>query len=136
MAGANEYTFHGDGILASYFPDGTGPVTEQGLLFFSYQDSHLSKTFNKAETEVTQVPGVATFVTVVLVRNNISHAQTSFTVLVPLVGVERGSPQSFRTAAITTIEGATLVQRQVFPALQTYKIEQLEGTASLVELPN
>ena len=136
MADANEYTFQGDGIRASYFPDGTGPVTQQGLVFFSYQDSHLSKTFNKSETLVTQVSGVATLVTVVLVRNDISHAQTSFTVLIPSVGVERGAPQTFKTTGITTVEGATLVQRQVFPALQTYKVEQLEGTASLVLLPD
>jgi hypothetical protein len=131
MADADEYTFHGDGIHATYFPEGSGPLTQQGAVVFSYQDTHLSKTFNKAETVVTQVDGVASLVTVVLNRNDISHAQTSFTVLIPSVGVERGSPQSFKTKGITTVEGATLVQRTVFPALQTYKVEQLDGTASL-----
>lgn len=131
MADADEYTFHGDGIHATYFPEGSGPITQQGAVVFSYQDSHLSKTFNQAETVVTEVDGIASLVTVVLNRNDISHAQTSFTVLIPSVGVDRGSPQSFKTKGITTVKGATLVQRTVFPALQTYKVEQLDGTASL-----
>lgn len=131
MADANEYTFQGDGIHATYFPEGSGPLTQQGAVVFSYQDTHLSKTFNKAETVVTEVEGVASFVTVVLNRNDISHAQTSFTVLIPSVGVERGAPQSFKTKGITVVQGATLVQRTVFPALQTYKVEQLDGTATL-----
>jgi hypothetical protein len=57
-------------------------------------------------------------------------------VLIPSVGVDRGSPQSFRTKGITTVQGATLVQRTVFPALQTYKVEQLDGTASLSAIPD
>ncbi len=135
MAEPDEYTFQGDGIRASYVPGGAGPITPQGAVVFSYQDSHLSKTFNKAETVVTELDGVATLVTVVLNRNDISHAQTSFTVLIPSVGVASGSPQSFKTKGITTLQGATLVQRTVYPALQTYKVEQLEGTASLSAIP-
>ena len=105
-------------------------------MFFSYQDSHTSKTFNKAETVETPIDGVGTLVTVVLTENPISHSHTSFSVLVPGVGVASGSPQTFRTKGITTVQGATLVVRTVFPALQTYKVEQLSGTASLADLPD
>jgi hypothetical protein len=52
-------------------------------------------------------------------------------VLIPSAGVTEGSPQSFRTKSITTVQAATLVQRTVFPALQTYKVEHLDGTASV-----
>ena len=55
---------------------------------------------------------------------------TTFTVLVPTVGVEPGSPQTFKTKSITTIQAATYMERQLFPALQTYKVDNLDGTAS------
>ena len=135
MANPNEYSFQGDGIHAAYFPQGSGPIGPQGAVFFSYQDSHTSKTFNKAETVETPIDGVGSLVTVVLTRT-ISHSHTSFSVLVPGVGVASGSPQTFRTKGITTVQGATLVVRTVFPALQTYKVEQLSGTASLADLPD
>ena len=136
MANPNEYSFQGDGIHAAYFPQGSGPIGPEGAVFFSYQDSHTSKTFNKAETVETTIDGVGTLVTVVLTENPISHSHTSFSVLVPEVGVAAGSPQTFRTKGITTVQGATLVVRTVFPALQTYKVEQLSGTASLALLPD
>ncbi len=97
MANPNEYSFQGDGIHAAYFPQGSGPIGPEGAVFFSYQDSHTSKTFNKAETVETTIDGVGTLVTVVLTENPISHSHTSFSVLVPEVGVAAGSPQTFRT---------------------------------------
>jgi hypothetical protein len=130
MANANEFTFQGDGIHADYFPEGKGPIA----VFFSYQDKHISKTFDRAETLETPISGLGTVVTVVLTDNPVTHALTSFSVLVPSVGVATGSPQTFKTKGITTVQGATLVERLVFPALQTYKEEDLQGTASLVDL--
>jgi hypothetical protein len=56
-------------------------------------------------------------------------------VLAPSVGVTEDSPQSFKTKSVTTVQAATLVRRQVLPALQTYKVEHLDGTASLHALP-
>jgi hypothetical protein len=50
---------------------------------------------------------------------------------VPSVGVTADSPQSFKTRSITTVQAATLVERLEFPALQTYKVEYLDGTASV-----
>jgi hypothetical protein len=74
-------------------------------------------------------------VTVVLADNAVSHAQTSFSVLVPDIGVDVNQAQTFHTKAITTAEGATLVKLLTFPALQTYKVEHLLGTARIVEIP-
>jgi hypothetical protein len=135
MADANEYTFQGDGIHASWIPGGAGPATTDGLVTFTYTDSHQSKVFRGGETSVTSLPGLGRLVTVVLADNAVSHAQTSFSVLVPDIGVDVNQAQTFHTKAITTAEGATLVKLLTFPALQTYKVEHLLGTARIVEIP-
>ncbi len=135
---ATEYTFQGDGITASFFPRGAGgPVIEgRPETFFVYQDHHLSKTFGQAGVDIQQIDNVGALVSVVLVESPVSGGPvTTFTVLVPSVGVTEGSPQSFKTKSVTTIQAATLVARQVFPALQTYKVEHLDGTASVHALP-
>jgi len=136
---ATEYTFQGEGITASFFPKGAGgPVIEgRPETFFVYQDHHLSKTFGQADVDIQQIDNVGALVSVVLVRSPIAGGPvTTFTVLVPSVGVTEGSPQSFKTKSITTVQAATLVQRLVFPALQTYKVEHLDGTASVHALPD
>jgi hypothetical protein len=135
---ATEYTFQGEGITASFFPRGAdGPVIEgRPEVFFVYQDQQLSKTFGQAEVDVQQIDNVGVLVSVVLVASPIAGGPvTTFTVLVPSVGAMQGSPQSFKTRSITTVQAATLVQRLVFPALQTYKVEHLDGTASVHALP-
>lgn len=135
---ATEYTFQGDGITASFFPRGAGgPVIEgRPETFFVYQDHHLSKTFGQAGVDIQQIDNVGALVSVVLVESPVSGGPvTTFTVLVPSVGVTEDSPQSFKTKSVTTVQAATLVARQVFPALQTYKVEHLDGTASVHALP-
>jgi len=135
---ATEYTFQGDGITASFYPRGAGgPIIEgRPETFFVYQDSHLSKTFGQAGVDIQQIDNVGALVSVVLIESPIAGGPvTTFTVLVPSVGVTEDSPQSFKTKSVTTVQAATLVQRQVFPALQTYKVEHLDGTASVHALP-
>jgi hypothetical protein len=138
LSDTTEYTFQGDGITASFFPKGAGgPIIEgRPETFFVYQDHHLSKTFGQAGVDIQQIDNVGALVSVVLVESPISGGPvTTFTVLVPSVGVTENSPQSFKTKSVTTVQSATLVQRQVFPALQTYKVEHLDGTASVHALP-
>jgi hypothetical protein len=136
MADPDEYTFQGDGIQASYIPGGAGPATTDGLVTFTYTDSHQSKTFRTDETTVTTLPGMGRLVTVVLTSNPISHTQTTFSVLLPAVGVDVNTPQTFHTKGITTATGQTLVVRPTFPALQSYKVEHLLGTARIVAIPD
>jgi hypothetical protein len=136
---ATEYTFQGEGITASFFPHGAGgPIIQgQGEVFFVYQDHQLSKTFGQADLDIQQIDNVGALVSVVLAQSPIAGGPiTTFTVLVPSVGVTSDAPQSFRTKSITTVQAATLVQRLVFPALQTYKVEHLDGTASVHALPD
>jgi hypothetical protein len=130
---ATEYTFQGEGITASYFPGGAGgpPIQGQPEMFFSYQDHHQSKIFGEEDVDVQQVENVGALVSVRLVQSQFDGGPiTTFTVLVPAVGVEPGSPQTFKTKSITTIQAATYVESQLFPAHQTYKVDHLDGTAS------
>jgi hypothetical protein len=127
---ATEYTFQGEGITASFFPHGAGGPIIQG-------QGELSKTFGQADLDIQQIDNVGALVSVVLAQSPIAGGPiTTFTVLVPSVGVTSDAPQSFRTKSITTVQAATLVQRLVFPALQTYKVEHLDGTASVHALPD
>jgi hypothetical protein len=135
---ATEYTFHGEGITASFFPGGAGgPIIEgQPEAFFFYQDQSLSKTYGQAGVNIQEIANVGALVSVILVETPIAGGPvTTFTVIVPSVGVTEGSPQSFRTKSITTVQAANLVKRLDFPALQSYKVEQLEGTATVHPLP-
>ena len=104
---ATEYTFQGEGITASFYPKGAGGLIIEGKTetFFVYQDHHLSKTFGQAEVDIQQIDNVGALVS------------------------------GFKTKSVTTIQAATLVQRLVFPALQTHKVEHLDGTASVHERP-
>jgi hypothetical protein len=135
---ATEYTFQGEGITASFFPNGAGgPIIEgKPEVFFVFQNHYLSKTFGQAQVTINQIDNVGAVVSVTLVESEIAGGPvTTFSVIVPAVGVVEGSPQTFKTKSITTVQAATLVERVVFPALQTYKVEHLEGTASVHALP-
>jgi hypothetical protein len=135
---ATEYTFQGEGITASFFPGGAGGPISEGRpeTFFVYQDQHLSRTYGQAGVDIQEIANVGALVSVILVETPIAGGPvTTFTVIVPSVGVTQGSPQSFRTRSITTVQAANLVPRVDFPALQSYKTEQLDGTASVHPLP-
>ena len=130
---ATEYIFQGEGIAVSYYPGGAGgpEIQDRPEMFFSYADHHRSMMFGEEDVSVQQVDNVGTLVSVSLVQNQIDGGPiTTFTVLVPKVGVQPGSPATFKTKSITTIQAASYVERQQFPALQTYKVDHLEGTAS------
>jgi hypothetical protein len=134
---ATEYMFQGEGITASYFPHGAGGPLTQGRpeTFFTYQDHHMQKAFGEQDVDVKQIENVGALVSVPLVKEGGfalgGGAITTFTVIVPAMGVTEGSPQSFRTKSITTVQAAVYVEREAFPALQTYKVDHLEGTASV-----
>jgi hypothetical protein len=130
---ATEYLFQGEGITASYFPGGAGGpvIQDRPETFFAYQDHHQSIVFGEEAVDVQQVDNVGALVSVKLVQSQLDGGPvTTFTVLVPAVGVEPGSPQAFKTKSITTIQAAGYVEGQLFPALQTYKVDHLDGTAS------
>jgi hypothetical protein len=134
---ATEYRFQGEGITASYFPGGAGGPLVQGRpeTYFIYQDHHVSKAFGVQDVDVKQIDNVGVLVSVPIVKEDVfalgGPAVTTFTVIVPAMGVTEGSPQSFKTKSITTVQAAVYVERLAFPALQTYKVDHLDGTATV-----
>ncbi len=134
---ATEYRFQGEGITASYFPHGAGGPLIQGTpeTFFTYQDHHTSKAFGEQDVDVEQIENVGALISVPLAKEDVfalgGPAVTTFTVIVPAMGITEGTPQGFKTKSITTIQAAVYVERQAFSALQTYKVDHLGGTASV-----
>jgi hypothetical protein len=134
---ATEYAFQGEGITASYFPHGAGGPLRAGQpeTFFTYQDYHMSKAFGDQDVDVKQIENVGALISVALVKEGGfalgGGAITTFTVIVPAMGVTEDSPQRFKTKSVTTIQAAVYVERLAFPALQTYKVDHLDGTASV-----
>jgi hypothetical protein len=135
---ATEYVFRGEGITASYFPGGAGGPLVQGSpeIFFTYQDHHMSRAFGEQDIDIKQIANVGALISVALAKSELEGGPvTTFTVIVPAVGVTGDSPQNFKTKGITTVQAASYVEREAFPALQTYKVDHLDGTASMHALP-
>lgn len=135
---ATEYTFQGEGITASYFPGGAGGPLIRGRpeTFFTYQDRHMSKAFGEQDVDIKQIENVGALISVALVKGEPGGGPvTTFTVIVPAVGVTGDSPQNFKTESITTVQAASYVETEAFPALQTYKVDHLDGTACIRALP-
>lgn len=138
---ATEYLFQGEGISASYFPGGAGgPIIEGGTeTYFTYQDHHIAKAFGEQDVDVQQIENVGALISVALAKEDLfalgGAAVTTFRVVVPAMGVTEDSPQNFKTKSITTIQAAVYVERLAFPALQTYKVDHLDGTANVHARP-
>ena len=135
---ATEYAFQGEGIAASYFPGGAGGPLTQGSpeTFFTYLDHHMSKAFGEQDVDINQIENVGALISVALVNGEPEGGPTTtFTVIVPAVGVTGDSPQNFKTTSITTVQAASCAETEAFPALQTYKVDHLDGTASIRALP-
>jgi hypothetical protein len=135
---ATEYMFQGESITASYFPGGVGGPLIQGSpeTFFTYLDRHMSKVFGEQDVDIQQIENVGALISVALVKGEPEGGPvTTFTVIVPAVDVTGDSPQNFKTKSITTVQAASYVEAEAFPALQAYKVDHLDGTASIRALP-
>jgi hypothetical protein len=135
---ATEYLFQGEGITASYFPGGAGGPLIQGSpeTFFTCIDHHMSEAFCEQDVDVKQIENVGALISVALVKGKPEGDPiTTFTVIVPAVGATGDSPQDFKTKSITTVQAASYVETEAFPALHTYKVDSLDGTATKRALP-
>ena len=107
--------------------------------FFIYQDHHIVKAFGEQDVDVQQIENVGALISVALAKEDLfalgGAAVTTFRVVVPAMGVTEDSPQNFKTKSITTIQAAIYVERLAFPALQTYKVDHLDGTANVHARP-
>jgi len=136
----NQFHLHGsqgpgDSIFISYYPGGAGPVTEDGLLILAYQDAHQSLGFRQKNTEVVQVAGLGTCVTVTLQPSPpFDGDSTTATLLVPNVVLLGGQPATVETELVTTVHhGPTSGIGD--PQRDYYSVIALTGQASQGAIP-
>ena len=135
MTTPNQYHLSGRAITVDYYTDGHGPITGvEGLVFFVYQDSHLSKTFGQGEVRVVDVGDLGQVVSVTLAPT-VDTGSTTFSLLIPSVELSDGTG----TVPITT-EGITAIHRILAAAIghpqhDTYTVTRLSGTAAFGENP-
>jgi hypothetical protein len=130
----NQYHLHGGGIQVSYFPDGSGPITQRGPLVLTYQDEHRSLSFYRDDVRTVDVADLGTIVSVTLVMT-VDVGSTTFSLLVPDVQLS-GSEESvaIQTEGITTIHRA-FVAIVGHPQAESYRVRRLTGIASIGVLP-
>jgi hypothetical protein len=97
----------------------------------SYQDAFRSVQFRGDELGVVETPA-GTLVTVTIVRT-VDAGSTSFSVVVPRMNIDAGTPSPLSTVGITTIHRFSLVPALDRGQLDTYSVTRLHGTAQAVE---
>jgi Bacterial Ig-like domain len=131
----NQYHLAGCGISVSYFPDGFGPIPEDGPDRLFYQDATRHLVFNGSEIRKVDVADLGTILSVTIVRT-IDVGSTSFSLILPHVNLPQvpHASATIDTQAITTVHRAfaTLIGH---PQVETYTTVHLTGTASNGILP-
>lgn len=127
--------WRGHSIHISYYPDGAGPLTEDGPLILAYQDAHQSLGFRQKNTEVVQVADLGTCVTVTLQATGpFDGDSTTATLLVPNVVLLGGQRATMETELVTTVHhGPT--SGIADPQRDHYSVIALAGQASQGAIP-
>lgn len=136
VATPNQYHLAGCGISVSYFPDGFGPIPEDGPDRLFYQDTARHLVFNGSEIRKVDVADLGTILSVTIVRT-VDVGSTSFSLILPHVNLPQG-PHAFATIdtqAITTVHRA-FAGMIGHPQVETYTAVHLTGTASNAILPH
>jgi hypothetical protein len=128
----NQYHLHGHGVRISYFPDGEGPLTVDGPIIVTYQDTHQTLVFRGEQAHVVDVPGLGTCVTVTL-HLSPDAGSTTATVLIPTVVLPAGGPTTVQTELITTSH--LFLNGIGHPQRDHYTVTPLSGEASRAKLP-
>jgi hypothetical protein len=131
----NQYHLAGYGISVSYFPDGFGPIAQDGPDRLFYQDADRHLVFNGSEIRKVDVDDLGTILSVTIV-STIDVGSTSFSVILPHVNLPQGPHASAAvdTEAVTTVHRA-FVRLIGHPQVETYTVTRLTGTASNGPLP-
>jgi hypothetical protein len=120
----NFYELSGDGIKVIYTlePIGGGPQ-------FNYDDGKLSHVFKGGDIRtVDSEDGTLVSVTIHL---EIDRGSTSFTVLIPSVGMGT-APESITTIGITTVHHRPVVGPTPQGQNDLYTVHPMQGTAKIV----
>jgi hypothetical protein len=130
----NQYHLTGDGITVSYYPNGFGPLADEGAVVLTYHDATRGATFRKSQVEITPVPQLGEFVTAELFAVP-DLGLTSISVLVPEVRLpEQGVPASVSTYLLKTLFKSGLFLPPTGQQ-QVYSLVALTGEARDTPLP-
>jgi hypothetical protein len=102
-----------------------------GRPHLSYQDQVRSVQFTGDEVE--SVDTAAGTVTSVRLVTTVDSGWTTFSVLIPRMNVDAGSPDAVHTEGITTIHRYSVVPAFDRGQLDTYSVIRLVGTAAAVD---
>jgi hypothetical protein len=119
----------------SYFPDGFGPIPQDGPDRLFYQDASRHLVFNGSQIRKVDVPDLGTILSVTIVQT-VDVGSTSFSLLLPHVNLPQGPQASatVHTDGITTVHRA-FVLLLGHPQVETYTVTPLRGQASNGALP-
>jgi hypothetical protein len=124
----NLFQLQGGGIHISYASTGIA-----GKPTFSYQDVHVSKSFNGDEIDVAETP-IGRLVTVIL-RLTVDLGSTSFSVLIPTVNLASATDHAYiHTEGITTVHRFSIAPSTLRGQTELYHFTPMSGTAQHVEL--
>jgi hypothetical protein len=130
----NQYHLRGHRVSIAYYPDGFGPVLQNGRLRLSYRDSLRTLSFYGDQVRVAQVPDLGTIVSVTIVPS-VDTGPTDFSVVVPDVTLPPGSGSvTIETFGVTTMHHV-FVGAIGHPQHETYATTALQGTATAHPLP-
>jgi hypothetical protein len=121
----NHYVLSGGGISITYSTSGF-----DGKPHFSYHSSFISKTFTGDEIRVVQ-NDLGTLVSIAIMQTTDSGS-TSFTLLVPRVNINPGESVNITTEGVTTHHRFSVVAALLHGQIDTYSIQQLNGSANHV----
>jgi hypothetical protein len=130
----NQYHLHGHGVSIAYYPDGFGPVQQNGRLRLSYRDASRTLSFYGDQVRVAQVPDIGTIVSVTIVPS-VDTGPTDFSLVVPDVALALAdSSAEIETFGVTTMH-YVFVGAIGHPQHETYTVTTLCGTATARALP-
>jgi hypothetical protein len=121
----NLYELSGDGIKVIYTlePIGGGPQ-------FNYDDGKLSRVFKGDEIRTVEDTDVGTLVSVTI-HLEIDRGSTTFTVLIPRVGMGT-APEPITTSGITTVHHRPVVGPTPQGQDDLYTVHPMKGMAKIV----
>jgi hypothetical protein len=121
----NLYELSGDGIKITYTLEPIGGPPQ-----FNYDDGKLSNLFTGKDIRTVDTEdGTLVSVTIHL---EIDRGSTSFSVLIPKVGLGQTTSESITTIGITTVHRRPVVGPTPQGQNDLYTVHQMQGTAQFV----
>ena len=125
----NQYHLHGHGhgVSIDYYPDGSGPVQQNGRLRLSYRDASRTLSFYGDQVRVAQVPDIGTIVSVTIV-SSVDTGSTDFSLVVPEVAPALAvSSVEIETFGVTTMHYVSST-RSVIPSTRPIRLRRCVGS--------